>query len=51
MRVIDRLEDQETDPDRKGRFRQLREALSDAGKDVLARTLAELLKSMAGGIG
>ena len=47
-RVVQGLEDAERDPERKGRFRHLREALADAGKDVVARTIAELLKSMAG---
>ena len=47
-RVIERLEEEETDPERKSRFRRLREALSDAGKDVVARIIAELLKSLGG---
>jgi hypothetical protein len=47
-RVIERLEEEETDPERKSRFRRLREALSDAGKDVVARVIAELLKSLGG---
>jgi hypothetical protein len=47
-RVVERLEEAEPDPEEEGRFRRLREALSDAGKDIVARTLAELLKSMAG---
>jgi hypothetical protein len=47
-RVVQSLEDAEPDPERKGRFRRLREALADAGKDVVARTMAELLKSLAG---
>lgn len=47
-RVIERLESEETDPERKGRFRHLREALGDAGKDIVARALAELMKSAAG---
>jgi hypothetical protein len=47
-RVVQQLEDEEPDPEIKGRFQRFREALSDAGKDVVARTLTELIKSIAG---
>jgi hypothetical protein len=47
-RVLSRLADSETDPVQKGKFQRLRGALADAGKDVAARTIAELAKSLGG---
>jgi hypothetical protein len=49
-RALARLEESESDPERKSRFRRLRAAVGDAGKDVVARTLAELIKSMPGSL-
>jgi hypothetical protein len=47
-RVLARLAEAETDPVQKGKFQRLRAALADAGKDVAARTIAELAKSLGG---
>lgn len=47
-KVVERLEAAEENAEVAGRFRRFRDALSDAGKDVVARTLVEMLKSIAG---
>jgi hypothetical protein len=45
-RLLERLEADAADPEQKRRFARVREALADLGKDLVARTIAELIRSM-----
>lgn len=48
--TLERLEATEIDPVQKSRFKKIREAFTDLGEDLAARTIAEFLKTITGRI-
>jgi hypothetical protein len=48
IRALDRLEETENDPERKGRFARLRAGFVDVGIDVFAKVVTEAAKSFGG---
>ena len=50
LHVLDRLESAEVDPEKKGKFARLRNGIMDAGTDVFAKVMVEMMRTYGGRI-